>query len=485
VTPGGGGAHRDRATPGRVALIVAAAWFMQNLDTSIITTSLPQMAHTFRVETVSMNIGITAYVIAGAAFIPLGGWLSDRYGAKPVLASAIAVFGLASIACAASTSLSAFVVARVFQGIAAALMTPVGRIVVLRNAEKGDLLRTTALITWPGLIAPVIGPVLGGALTTWFGWQWNFLLNAPLAVLGTLLVLAYVPNHREPDPKPLDLTGTALIVSALSLAIYGLSQLAEPSDLITDLVALSAGSALGVAAVWWFRRTSHPLIDLGPLRVRTFATAALHAGTLVRLAISATPFLLPIMLQVAWGLTPLDAGMIVLVYALGNLLMKTVTTPILRKLGFRAVLAGNGAVVVLSIGAFGLLDAHSNIIVVGAVAVIAGAARSLEFTGINTLTFADITPNQQAPASTFFSMMQQVSMALGIAVAAITLTAAHGFAPTPLTQADFTVAFGVTAAIALLGTLLMLALPRDAGQAVTGHQPRKGGRSSASRADGK
>ncbi|MEV0998768.1 MFS transporter [Nonomuraea sp. NPDC050202] len=461
--------------PRRVALIVAVAWFMQNLDTTIINTSLPQMAQTFSVDAVSVNIGITAYVVAGAAFIPLGGWLSDRYGAKRVFATAIVVFGLASVGCAACTELWQFVLARVVQGVGGALMMPVGRIIVLRNAGKEDLLRATALITWPALIAPVIAPVVGGALTTWYGWQWIFLLNAPLALIGTALVLAYVPGLREPDPRPLDRTGTVLIITALSLTIYGLSELAQPSAVGLDLALLAVGSLVGVAAVRWFRRAAHPLIDLAPLRVPTFAASTLHAGNLIRLAISATPFLLPLMLQEAWRLTPLEAGQIVLVYFLGNLVVKTITTPLLRRLGFRTVLIGNGVAVALSIGALGLLDARTGFAVVAVVAFAAGVTRSIEFTGINTLSFADIGPADRASASTFFSMMQQISMALGVAAAAIALQVAHGPAATPLTQGDFALAFALSGAVALAGALLMVRLRPDAGHEVTGHRPRKKG----------
>jgi EmrB/QacA subfamily drug resistance transporter len=457
----------------RVALIVAVAWFMQNLDTSIINTSLPQMARTLGVTTVSVNIAITAYIVAGAAFIPLGGWMADRYGARPVLAAAIVVFGVASVGCAGCTTLWELVLARVIQGIGGALMTPVGRIVVLRNTSTSQLLRAMSLITWPGLMAPVIAPVIGGALTTWFGWQWNFLLNAPIAVVGAALVLAYIPDHREPDPKPLDRTGSVLIAVALTLTIYGLSQLAGSTSPGADLAILAAGGALTAASAWWFRHCDHPLIDLRPLRIPTFAAATLYAGNLIRLAISATPFLLPLMLEVAWHLTPLDAGKIVLVYSIGNLTMKTITTPLLRAFGFRPVLVGNGIAVAASIGACGLLNAGASIVLVDTVVFIAGATRSIEFTGINTLTFADIGPHDRTPASTFFSMMQQVSMALGVAVAAIALHVAHGAASSDLTQADFSVAFELTAAVALVGALLMLRLRPDAGQAVTGHPPRR------------
>ncbi|MEV4469676.1 MFS transporter [Nonomuraea sp. NPDC049504] len=472
-------AAAEGRAPLRVALIVAMAWFMQNLDTTIINTSLPQMAETFGVDAVSVNIGITAYVVAGAAFIPLGGWLSDRYGAKRIFAIAIVVFGLASIACAACTALWQFVLARVVQGAGGALMVPVGRIIVLKNAGKQDLMRATALITWPALLAPVIAPVLGGALTTWYGWEWIFLLNAPLALAGTVLVLAYVPSVRDSEPKPLDRVGTVLIVTSLSLTIYGLSELAQPSLIGLDLALPAVGLLVGVGAVRWFRRAAYPLVGLGPLRVPTFAAASLHAGNLIRLAISATPFLLPLMLQEAWGLTPLEAGQLVLVYFLGNLVIKVITTPLMRWLGFRTVLVCNGIGVGLSIAAFGLLDARTGFVVGAAVAFVAGATRSIEFTGINTLSFADIGSADRASASTLFSMTQQISVALGVAVAAIALQVAHGPAATPLTQSDFSLAFYVSGAIALAGALLMLLLRPDAGHEVTGHRPRRDARTNA------
>jgi Major Facilitator Superfamily len=320
----------------------------------------------------------------------------------------------------------------------------------------------------------VVAPVLGGALTTWFGWQWNFLLNVPLAAAGCLLAIALIPDQRDPAPAPLDTTGGILIATALGAGIYGLGQLASAPRLETDLPIVLLGAGLTVTAVWWLRHCRNPLIDLGPLRTPTFAAATLHAGNLIRLAISATPFLLPLMLEVAWRMTPLRAGEIVLVYSLGNLVMKTITTPLMRILGFRSTLAGNGLAVAASIAACGLLTVHTQTAVVDLVVFLAGATRSIEFTGINTLTFADIEAKEQASASTFFSMMQQVSMALGVAGGALLLAAAHHGAATALTQADFTVAFQATALIALLGAALMLTLRRDAGAEVTGHMPRRG-----------
>ena len=452
---------------------MAVAFFMQNLDTTIVVTSLPQIAESLGVGAVDVTLGITAYLVAGAALIPIGGWLADRLGARRVFAWAIVVFVLASIACAASSTLWMFVLARVLQGGAGALMVPVGRILVLRSTEKIDLLRATALITWPGLIAPVIAPVLGGALTTWLGWQAIFLVNVPIGLVGVALVLRVVPDDRERVNAPLDVVGVGLLTLGLGTSMMGMSGLAQPGSLPLDLVLMGVGAALCGVAVRWLRRAPHPLLDLAPLRIPTFVTATLTGGNAVKVAISATPFLLPLMVQEAWHLDLLQAGNILLVYMLGNLAMKLVTTPVLKAMGFRTVAVWNGVIVAISIAALGVLTVETHTALVWVVAFVAGAARSMQFSALNTLTFADIGPEHRSAASTIFSMMQLVGLAVGVALAAIVLTAGSEIGVAGLTQADFTVAFAVTAALALAGALSMLRLAPDAGTQVTGHRPRR------------
>ena len=320
----------------------------------------------------------------------------------------------------------------------------------------------------------MIAPVLGGALTTWFGWQAIFLVNVPIGLVGVALVWAFVPDDGDRVATPLDVVGTVALVLALSISITAMSGLAQPGALAVDLVLLVAGSVFGVLALWWFRRVPHPLVDLAALRVPTFVTAALAGGNTVRVAISATPFLLPLMVQEAWGLTPLEAGNIVLVYMAGNLVMKTVTTPTLKACGFRSVAVGNGLVVAGSIAALGLLTSETPLALVWVVAFVAGASRSLQFSALNTLAFADVEPEQRTSASTLFSIMQQVALAVGVALAAIVLSTAGGARNDHLSQADFTIAFVITAAVALVGALHMLGLARDAGHLVTGHQPGRG-----------
>ncbi|RUY18917.1 MFS transporter, partial [Mesorhizobium sp. M7A.F.Ca.CA.001.13.2.1] len=230
----------------RVALIVAIAFFMQLLDSTIISTSLPQMGASFGVSPVAMSIGITVYMLTMAVFVPLSGWLADRFGARNIFLLAIVLFTLASLACGLSQTLTQFVAARVVQGLGSALMTPVGRILVLRNAPKSELLNATALITWPALFAPVVGPVLGGFITTYLSWHWNFFINIPLGVIGLALVARFIPGDREADPKPLDWPGFFLTSAGLALLLYGLERIAHPEDgVLPTALLIVAGIVLG------------------------------------------------------------------------------------------------------------------------------------------------------------------------------------------------------------------------------------------------
>ncbi|GAA0322837.1 DHA2 family efflux MFS transporter permease subunit [Sphingomonas oligophenolica] len=466
-TRAGPSAEGANLTP--IALLVASILFIQNLDGAVIVTSLPQMAGSLGASTVALNTGITAYFIATAAFIPLSGWITDRLGAKLVLAGAILVFSLGSAGCAAAGTLPEFICARVIQGIGGAMMMPVGRIVVLRTARKDQLLAATSLITWPALLAPVVGPIIGGAITTWLNWRWNFLINLPLGCIAIGLVFWLVPDEKEPGRRSLDVTGLILCSFALSLLIYALDGLATESPIALPLVVLLLGCGSGLAATRWFGKAATPLLDLSSLKVRSFKIAVVDAGNLIRLSISATPFLLALMLQTVWKLNPLETGTVLLVYFVGNLAMKTVTSPLLRLLGFRPLLFANGIAVALSIAAIPLLSwSHLTALSV-ALLLFAGAARSMQFTAINTLTFADIPKQHTASSSTLASMMQQLSMALGVALAAICLRvgiAVRG-AATP-DASDFAAAYLVTALCALAGALLTLRLAGDAGAEVRG-----------------
>ncbi|ESZ21010.1 DHA2 family efflux MFS transporter permease subunit [Mesorhizobium sp. L2C084A000] len=457
----------------RVALIVAIAFFMQLLDSTIISTSLPQMGASFGVSPVAMSIGITVYMLTMAVFVPLSGWLADRFGARNIFLLAIVLFTLASLACGLSQTLTQFVAARVVQGLGSALMTPVGRILVLRNASKSELLNATALITWPALFAPVVGPVLGGFITTYLSWHWNFFINIPLGVIGLALVARFIPGDRVADPKPLDWPGFFLTSAGLALLLYGLERIAHPEDgVLPTALLIVAGIVIGWLAVRHLRRAPHPLLDLSSFNVLTFAISTLAAGTIFRVAINATPFLLPLLFQVGFGLSPVDAGLMILAYFLGNLGMKTVTTPTLRRFGFRSVMVVNGIIASASIMACGAISPQTPQALVVALMLIAGLTRSMQFTALNTLAFADIDAAQRSSAATLSSMLQQVAMLFGVAVAAAILNLSQIVRDRPaLDLVDFRIAFLAIGAIGLVAALRFLVLPPSAGAEVSGHSP--------------
>ncbi|TPI44540.1 MFS transporter [Mesorhizobium sp. B3-1-6] len=455
----------------RVALIVAVAFFMQLLDSTIISTSLPQMGQSFGVPAVAMSIGITAYMLTMAVFVPLSAWLADRFGARNIFLVAIALFTLASIACGFSRSLTEFVAARIVQGLGSALMTPVGRILVLRNAEKSELLNATALITWPALFAPVVGPVLGGFITTYLSWHWNFFINAPLGLAGLALVARFVPGDRVSEAKPFDWPGFFFTSLGLAVMLYGLERLAHPEEgLLPTIGSVGIGIVIGGFAVRHLLQARHPLLDLSAFKILTFAISTLAAGTVFRVAINATPFLLPLLFQVGFGLRPVDAGLLVLAYFLGNLGMKTVTTPTLRRFGFRTVMVVNGAIASLAIMACGAISPQTPLALTVALMLVAGLTRSMQFTALNTLAFADIGAPQRSSAATLSSMLQQIAMLFGVAIAAAILNLSQivrGEAVPDL--ADFRITFVSIGLLGLAAAMRFLVLPANAGAEVSGH----------------
>ena len=452
-----------------VAVIVAGAFFMELLDGTVISTALPGIASSFHVGAVDAGLGVTAYLLTVAVMIPLSGWLSNRFGARPVFCVAIVVFTLASVLCAASQSLWEFVLARVVQGVGGAMMVPVGRTVVLRGAAKADLMAATAIITWPALIAPVLGPPIGGVITTYSSWRWIFLINVPLGVIALVSALLLVKTSQR-HRRPFDGVGFALSAVAIACLVYGMDQAggARANWLLTAGL-LVVGLAVGVVAVRHARRHPTPLLDLSPLRIRTYAATSAE-GSLLRLAINMVPFLLPLLFQVGFGLSAVTSGLLVLTVFAGNLAMKTITTPIVRRFGFRPVLVGNGVLVAVSLAACALFSASTPYWLISVVCFLGGAFRSLEFTGVNTLAFADVPAASMSAASTLNATITQLATGMGVAIAATVVdVAAGGAAPTVL---DFRIGFAVGALIALAGALLFLRLDRTAGAEVSAGRPK-------------
>jgi EmrB/QacA subfamily drug resistance transporter len=457
-----------------IACIVAGAFFMQLLDSTIINTSLPQMAQSFGVTPVGISIGITIYLMSAAAFMPLSGWLADRFGSRNVFTAAIAVFTVASLCCGLASSLVQFGLARAVQGVGGALMTPVGRLVVLRSTQKSELLHAIALITWPALAAPVVAPALGGFITTYFSWRWNFLLNVPLGAVGVALALRFIPNSMADVRPRMDWRGFAYSALALTGLLYGLQSLSQARvDGWLSGGLIVAGTALALLSIRHFVRTPHPLLQLSSVHVRSYAITSISGGIAFRAAISATPFLLPLLFQLVFGLSALASGVLVLVYFVGNMGIKPLTTPILRRLGFRTVLVGNGVLAGLAIMACALLTPHTPRALVIGVLLLAGMTRSMQFTGLNSLAFADISAEQRSSAATLSSVLEQVASVLGVASGAIVLNLSQKFgAESAVSAGDFRIAFllaGITAAAAALS---FRRLDADAGIEISGHGAR-------------
>lgn len=453
----------------RVALIVAAASFMETLDGTVVNTALPAMAAAFGTTPLGMSLGITAYLLAVVVFIPAAGWAAEAFGARDTFATAVAVFTGASLACGLAGSPTWFVVARVVQGAAAAFMSPVGRIVVLHDTPRSRLIEAMGMITWPALIAPVIGPVVGGALVQVASWRWIFLLNIPLGLAGVGLVLRFIPSHSGGERRPFDVAGFALTGIALASLVQGLTQLGERDGAAAvSLPLIALGLVSGAGALAWARRATSPLLPLSALRVPSFFHASAGAGFVARTAINASPFLLPLMFQLAFGLGALQAGTLVLVYMAGNLLMKTGTTAVLRRFGYRAVLVGVGLACAATMAACGLLRPGMPAALLYPVLFAAGMARSMYFTAVTTVAFVDVSPARRAGASALATLMVQLSMALSVALATFVLSLSRTLHGGTLALADFRHAWLAVAALMAAAALAALRLPPRTGAATTG-----------------
>jgi EmrB/QacA subfamily drug resistance transporter len=452
-----------------MALLVAGAFFMEILDATIITPAIPLIATSFGVHPVDVNVAITAYLVTVAVLIPASGWVADRFGPKPVFAAAIAVFTLASIGCALSLSLPMLVAMRVLQGVGGAMMVPVGRLAVLRFSGKADLVRAIALLTWPALAAPVVAPVLGGAIATVGSWRWIFFVNIPIGLIGFILSLRLIRGDADPEPRPLDWRGLLAVGTGIAAALIALESI-RLSD--TNWLVVAIGFTLAVAlfatATWHLLHSSHPLVRLRVLRVPTLRITV-SAGSVYRLVISAVPFLLPLQFQLVFGWTPLAAGVMVAVLFAGNLAIKPATTPLMRRYGIRRVLLVNA---VSSVGCFGLLatlHAGMPIVVMAAILFVSGALRSTGFTAYNSLAFSDVEGDELTNANTLNAAVQELATGLGIAVGALALST---FTPLATSLGHSSgVAYGWTflalGAVMALTIVETLRLPRDAGAAVT------------------
>lgn len=395
---------------------------MQMLDATVVATALPAMAQSLGTTPVRLNITITAYLLATAVFVPVSGWAADRFGARRVFITAILLFTLSSIACAGAQNVLQLIIARIIQGMAGAMMVPVGRIILLRVVPKQNLLQAMSFLAIPALLGPVIGPPLGGFLVTYASWHWIFLINVPMGILGIGLILRYIQEVKETTAVP-KLDGLGFLLSSICLTtVVGAFEAIGRSALspIHIMGLLTIGALCGYGYVRHARQHPHPMIDLSLLRTPTFAISTL-AGNLCRFSVGATPFLLAMLLQIGFGMSPVAAGLITFASAAGALLMKLVAAPIIRRAGFRRVLSFNalltGGFIIFCV--FFRPETPSWFIIL--ILLIGGFFRSLQFTAVNTLTYADLSREQMSQASSFAAMAQQLAVSLGIGVAALTI----------------------------------------------------------------
>ena len=444
-----------------IALLVAGTFFMENLDGTILTTAAPSIGRSLGVPSVAVGITITAYLLTLAVLIPLSGWITRRLGSRRVFLAAIAIFTLASVLCALSTSLLELTIMRVLQGVGGAMMVPVGRLAVLRVTDRADLIRAIALLTWPALVAPIVAPLAGGIITTYFTWHWIFLINVPLGIVAFLAALRLIPTEERESPPRLDWLGLALTCTGLGSLVYLGSLLAErdPGVLVTIGWAVGGFGLVGLAIAHQLR-APHPLLDLRALRIETFRLS--HAGgSLFRLTVNAVPFLLPLLFQDVFGYSPLLSGALVLFVFVGNLAVKPATTSLLRRFGFPTVIVAASAAAALSMALMALLSSSTPLWLVIMLLTASGVARSTGFTAYNTIAFADVERVEMTDANTLASTLQQLAAGFGVAVGAVALRLGDSFASG---SGAFGFAFAVLALLTALATVEGLLLSRSAGE---------------------
>lgn len=455
-----------------VPLIVATALFMENVDSSVIATSLPEISRDLAVDPIALKLALTSYLLSLAVFIPISGWMADKFGARTVFRAAIAVFTLSSIACGFAQALPDLVLYRIVQGIGGAMMVPVGRLVILRMIPKHELVSALAWLAVPALIGPMIGPPLGGFITTYFHWRWIFWINIPIGILGFVLVTKYIEDIREDKVPPLDVVGFILSGIGLTGLAFGFTTVGQ--ELLP--LWLSAGMiVVGAITIYFYVRHARvhpaPLIDLKLFSVQTFR-ASVIGGSLFRVGVGAMPFLLPLMFQLGFGLSPLQSGLLTFAGAAGAILMRFTVAPILRRFGIKRVLVVNTFVAASFVAAAGLFTPATPYLIIIAVLLVGGFFRSLQFSTLNSLAFADLGTSTMSQATSLTSVAQQISVSAGVAVAAIVLESLrYARGGHEILLSDFSIGFFAVAACSAASIFVLVRLPIDAGTALIAPPP--------------
>jgi len=447
-----------------IPLIISCALFMENMDATVITTALPALAHDFGRDPVSLKLALISYVVGLGVFIPICGWMADRYGSRTVFTSAIAVFLTGSMLCGVSQSLGVLVLARFVQGVGGAMMVPVGRIIIFRAVPRSQLVRAIGYLTVPALFGPVLGPPIGGLITSTVGWRWVFFINVPIGLFGIALARRHIAEVREARAPRLDLGGFMISAAGAASLMLGLGLIGEALAPVSVIALLClSGVVAGHVYLRHARHIEEPILDPRLLEIATLR-ASVFGGSLFRIGLGAIPFLLPLMLQEGFGMSPLRSGAITSASALGSLFMKGATQRLLRLFGFRRVLMINALLVALALASYGLFTPDTPITLLFAVVAMGGFFPSLQFTCLNSLAYADIKPADAGRATSLASTVQQLSLGLGVTVSGVALQmtqALHHHAH--IEAGDFWPAFVVVGLFSLASIPLTAQLPRNAG----------------------
>jgi EmrB/QacA subfamily drug resistance transporter len=467
----------DEAVKQLLPWLVAVAFFMQALDTTILNTAVPAIARAMDVTPLSVKSVLASYTLSLAVFIPVSGWMADRFGTRRVFATAIGLFTLGSVLCGLASSLEMLVACRVVQGMGGAMMMPVGRLTLARTYGKADLVRVMSFVAIPSLIGPMVGPVAGGLIVTYLDWRGVFYVNVPVGLLGLYFVRRYLPDYREPKIHPLDVAGLVLFGAGIGLLSYVLEVFGEHSHgPVVILLLLAVAAALlagyGIRAVL----APFPLLDLGLFRLRTFR-AAVSGGFFTRLGLGGIPFLFPLLYQIGLGFSPVASGLLVLPQAVASIGLKAFMPAILTRLGYRNVLVGNTVVVGLMIMSFATVGAHTPVWQIVLQAFVLGFFTSMQYTSMNTLVYADVSGGQTSGASTIAATGQQLAISFGVAGAALI---AAIFVPEHLHSRPDAIIHGTQQAFLALGVLTVLSsvvfmeLRADDGEAMSQHEAAHG-----------
>ncbi len=456
-----------------IPLVVGCAFFMEGLDSTMLAVAIPDMARSLGENPLRLNLVITTYLLSLAVFIPVSGWIADRLGTRAVFCAAIAIFATGSVLCGLSTSLPMMLVMRVLQGFGGAMMTPVGRLILLRSFPRSDLVSAMNWMTIPAMIGPTVGPIVGGFLTTYLSWRAIFYLNLPIGVLGVVLALWLIEDFRAPAPTRFDLRGffiAGLGLAMLELAIENVGRPMIPGPLGTAFFIAAFATLLLYG--WHARRCEDPILDLRLLRIRTFRIGTV-TGSICRMGLDAVPFLLPLLFQVGFGLTPLQSGLLTFSSSLGAMLVRTCSSALLRFFGFRRLLAGTACLAAAVTAGCGLLRPDTPVWLMVLLVLLSGCVRSIQYLGLNTISYADVPAAVLSKSTSVSGVAQQLARGFGIAVGAALLAVIAG--PRMLTVADFRLAFFLIALLPLLSAVGFLRLSPVDGAEVSGHrrtQPR-------------